>query len=196
MKMVAQALLKYWACFSPPVANFCLVVFFFFFLVVLGFELRAGSLLSRCSTTSGPTQNFSYFFLIVSPIFSKGGLGLQSSYLYLPCSWDYSACYHVCIVSDGTLFPWYGICRTLWLIGLVWNLDPPDLSLLHSWGDRHDRHIPLLPSYWIRWDLINFLLRLTMNCNPPNVSLPGRLDYRCEQSLSSRVLVLKPSQQT
>jgi hypothetical protein len=36
-----------------------------------------------------------------------------------------------------------------------------------------DRHMPPMPSYWLRWDLANSLLGLTLNHDPPYVSLPS-----------------------
>jgi hypothetical protein len=31
-----------------------------------------------------------------------------------------------------------------------------------------------------RWGLSNYLPRLALNCNPPDLSLPNSWDYRCE----------------
>jgi hypothetical protein len=45
------------------------------------------------------------------------------------------------------------------------ELDPSDLSLLHSWDNRN------APLYWLRWGLENYLPRLTLNQNPPDLSL-------------------------
>jgi hypothetical protein len=54
-------------------------------------------------------------------------------------------------------------------VSLAWNWDPPDFSL-HILGlQKHST----VPSYWLKWSLANFLLRLALNCDPPILSLPS-----------------------
>jgi hypothetical protein len=37
-----------------------------------------------------------------------------------------------------------------------------------------------MSSYWLRCGFTNFLLRLTLNCDLPNLCLPSGWEYRCE----------------
>jgi hypothetical protein len=44
------------------------------------------------------------------------------------------------------------------------------LSLLHSLGWQVRT---VAPSSWLRWDLVNYLPRLSCNSGPPNLCLPS-----------------------
>jgi hypothetical protein len=49
------------------------------------------------------------------------------------------------------------------------------LCFLHSWNDRCTQvHTA---SYWLRWDLTNFLPGLTSKCDPPDLCLLCSWDY-------------------
>jgi hypothetical protein len=55
------------------------------------------------------------------------------------------------------------------------------LSVLCKWDDRCT---PLCPAfYWLIWGLTNFLPRLALNHDPPNLYLLSSWDYRCEPLL-------------
>jgi hypothetical protein len=41
----------------------------------------------------------------------------------------------------------------------------------------------------LRWGLVNFLPELVLDHNPPDLSLPGSLDYRCEPPVPSSVVL-------
>jgi hypothetical protein len=53
---------------------------------------------------------------------------------------------------------------------------PPSYGLTHSWDHRCE--LPCL-DYWLRWSLVNFFLRLALNCNSPHF-IPSRWYYRCK----------------
>jgi hypothetical protein len=95
----------------------------FYFLVLLGIELIASHLLGRHTVT--------WAILPVPFALVPDQPRPQSSYLYLPCSWN-------------------------------------------------DRHLPLLPAYFLKWGLVNFFPCLALDQDPPHLCLPCNWDYRCE----------------
>jgi hypothetical protein len=67
----------------------------------------------------------------------------------------------------------WGLTNLFLLPELAWNPDPPDLSLLHSWDDRH-----IVGCHSIGWDvcwgvLWKYLPRLASNSDPSDLSFPS-----------------------
>jgi hypothetical protein len=61
--------------------------------------------------------------------------------------------------------------------GLDWNCNPPNLSLPQSLGWQA---YATMPGYLLKWSLATFLLRLTWDWGPLNLSLLDCYGYRCE----------------
>jgi hypothetical protein len=57
--------------------------------------------------------------------------------------------------------------KLLFLSRLSYIFNSPGLSLLSNWDDK------CMPSFWLRWDLANFLPRLASNFNPLDLILPS-----------------------
>jgi hypothetical protein len=127
------------------------------FLQYRNFKLRVLHLLCRFSTTWTMPQPFcsGYFWVRVS-------------------HFDWAGLHH-----DPPMLPTIagivGVCHHAFFFGLsplplVWNCDPPNLSLLHSLGRKL---CVTMPSYWLTWGLTNFLSRLSSNHDPPSLSFPS-----------------------
>jgi hypothetical protein len=89
-------------------------------------------------------------------------------------------------VIPSSLFCFVCVCVALIIfLGRVLRLCPGQpglrascLCFLHSWDDRCTTPHPAF--YWLRWGLMNFLPRLALNHNSPNLYLPCGWDYRHE----------------
>jgi hypothetical protein len=128
---------------------------------------------------------FFFFFFI----FKTGSCYVVQAILELvtllpqfPKCWDYQCATPYLapgwILATGflhKLYPYTGfflfVGLSLFLVGLRF-----ELRALHLQNRPLEPHLQsiLLWLFW-RWDLVNYLPWLALNCNPPNLSLPSKL---------------------
>jgi hypothetical protein len=87
-----------------------------------------------------------------------------------------------CQVKVTTLsffFHWNEVLQTF-LPWLVWNRNPPNLSLPCSLGWQT---CATAPSCWLTWDITSFLPGLTLKCKPPDLSLSWVTDAGITMSI-------------
>jgi hypothetical protein len=143
-----------------------------YILVVLGFELRALCLQSSCYTPwATPPALFALVILeIWSHFLPRLASGLILQFKLLQCHWNYRLALPCPVFSH-----WNGVLQICFC--LSWSR-----TLLSLWYSLKWQACVTMPSYWLRWGLLYFLLRLTSNHNSP--------DFRCEPLVSCYLLVL------